>query len=138
MTPEQMSKLIKTLRGNMSLRDFAAKCDVSHTTIDNLERGIDPRTGKPPQIKMATYEKIISACNLPSILSIADPEPDFDVEAFLAAARCAPSPAIDQETDQLLIKIRRLTDANRNKVEGYVSALLAEQQQDEIAKTKNA
>jgi transcriptional regulator with XRE-family HTH domain len=137
MTPEQMSKFIRTLRGNMSLRDFAAKCDVSHTTIDNLERGIDPRTGKPPQIKMATYEKIISACNLPSIISIADPEPDFDVEAFLAATHRALSRTNDQE-DQLWGKICRLSPENRNKVDGYVSALLDEQDREEIAKTKNA
>ena len=59
---EYIGKKIRQLRGDMSLRDFAFKCDVSHTTIDNLEKGIDFRTGKPTQVKMATLQKIANAC----------------------------------------------------------------------------
>lgn len=61
----KLGKIIRQLRGDLSLRDFAIKCDVSHTTIDNLEKGIDPRTGKPTQVKMATLQKIADACELP-------------------------------------------------------------------------
>ena len=63
-TDNAIGKIIRQLRGDLSLRDFAAKCDVSHTTIDNLEKGIDFRTGKPTQVKMATLEKIAKACNV--------------------------------------------------------------------------
>ena len=131
MTPEQMSALIKKLRGNMSLRDFAAKCGVSHTTIDNLERGIDPRTNKPPQIKMATYEKIISACGLPSIMAVSEPSPDLDVEAFVSALTMGKFSAqstkttFEQTQDNLWEKITALDSTDRIKVDAFVSGLLA-------------
>lgn len=59
-----LGKLIRQLRGDLSLREFALKCEVSHTTIDNLEKGIDFRTGKPTQVKMATLQKIADACDV--------------------------------------------------------------------------
>ena len=60
----ELGAIIRNLRGNISLRDFAVKCDISHTTIDNLEKGFDFRTGKPVQAKMATLKKIADACNV--------------------------------------------------------------------------
>lgn len=69
MTNEQLSRVIKKLRGSQSLRAFAQKCGISHTTIDNLEKGVDYRTGKPTQIKLATLCKIFEACNVPEYLA---------------------------------------------------------------------
>ena len=62
---KEIGEIIRQLRGNLSLRDFAQKCDISHTTIDNLEKGIDYRTGKPTQVKVATLQKIADACLVP-------------------------------------------------------------------------
>lgn len=62
---KDIGKIIRNLRGNMSLRDFAKKCDISHTTIDNLEKGFDFRTGKPVQAKIATLKKIADSCGVP-------------------------------------------------------------------------
>lgn len=56
---------MRQLRGDISLRDFAKKCGMSHTTIDNIEKGVDFRTGKPVQIKITTLQKIADACNVP-------------------------------------------------------------------------
>lgn len=64
MTAQEIGGKIRMLRGDLSLRAFGNKCDVSHTTIDNLEKGYDFRTGKPVQVKMATLEKIASACHI--------------------------------------------------------------------------
>lgn len=64
MSPNIIGEKIRTLRSDQSLREFGKKCDISHTTIDNLEKGIDFRTGKPVQVKMATLEKIANACNI--------------------------------------------------------------------------
>lgn len=61
---KEIGAIIQQLRGNMSLRDFAKKCDISHTTIDNLEKGVDFRTGKPTQAKAATLQKIAIACGV--------------------------------------------------------------------------
>lgn len=49
---------IKKYRGEMSLRDFAEKCNISHTHLDSIEKGIDPRTGKPVRVTVDTLKKI--------------------------------------------------------------------------------
>lgn len=64
-SPEEIGKLVRELRGDISLREFAKKCVVSHTTIDNIEKGYDFRTGKPTQIKLVTLHKIADACGVP-------------------------------------------------------------------------
>ena len=64
-SPKQMGEIIRALRGDMPLREFAKKCDMAHTTIDNLEKGEDPRTGKPTQVKISTLQKIADACSVP-------------------------------------------------------------------------
>lgn len=44
---DKLSRFVREKRGDMSLREFAKICgDISHTQIDNIERGIDPRSGK--------------------------------------------------------------------------------------------
>lgn len=63
-----LGQLIKDYRqshDNMSLRDFAGKCGVSHSYIDKLEKGIDTRTGKPVVPTLDTIEKISKALNMP-------------------------------------------------------------------------
>ena len=104
-----LGKLIRQLRGDLSLREFALKCEVSHTTIDNLEKGIDFRTGKPTQVKMATLKKIADACDVPlsyilneakmqtsepslselklAILDVIDQIPEEQQRAFLEMAK---------------------------------------------------
>ncbi len=69
---KEIGEIIKQLRGDMSLRDFAKMCHTSHTTIDNIEKGIDFRTGKPTQVKMATLQKIASACGIPITYIVGD------------------------------------------------------------------
>lgn len=49
---------IKKYRGDMSLREFADKCGISHTHLDSIEKGIDPRTGKPVRVTVDTLKKI--------------------------------------------------------------------------------
>lgn len=48
----------------MSLRDFAAKCGISHTHLDSIEKGTDPRTGKPVSVTIETLKKIANAMNM--------------------------------------------------------------------------
>ena len=62
---KEIGKAIRELRAELSLREFGEKCGISHTTIDNIEKGIDFRTGKPTQAKMATIQKIADACGVP-------------------------------------------------------------------------
>ena len=55
---------IKQYRGDVSLRDFAKKCDISHTHLDSIEKGYDPRTGKPIRVTVDTLKKIAKAMNM--------------------------------------------------------------------------
>ena len=59
-----LGKRVREARGDMSLRDFAQKCDISHTHIDSIEKGIDPRTGKQVSVRWETLEKISNATGL--------------------------------------------------------------------------
>lgn len=56
--------VVRYLRGALSLREFASRCGVAHTTIDNIEKGIDFRTGKPTEMTVATLSKIAKACDV--------------------------------------------------------------------------
>lgn len=64
-SPEEIGKAVRQLRGGLSLRDFAQKCGISHTSIDTIEKGYDFRTKKPTQPKLATLSKIAEACGVP-------------------------------------------------------------------------
>lgn len=56
---DKLSRFVREKRGNMSLREFAKLCgNISHTQIDSIERGIDPRTGKPVRPTVETLSKI--------------------------------------------------------------------------------
>lgn len=54
----------KRLEKNMSLRELAKLCDISHTHLDSIEKGKDPRTGKRVNITNETIQKIASALNM--------------------------------------------------------------------------
>ena len=56
-----MNKLgdyLRHRRGSLSLRDFAKQCGISHTHLDSLEKGYDPRTGKPVRVTTETLKNI--------------------------------------------------------------------------------
>ena len=55
---------IRKYRGDMSLREFAEKCKISHTHLDSIEKGYDPRTNKPVRITVETLKKIATAMNM--------------------------------------------------------------------------
>lgn len=59
-----IGEFIKRYRGDMSLRDFAQKCDISHTHLDSIEKGYDPRTGKPVRVTVDTLKKIAKAMGM--------------------------------------------------------------------------
>ena len=63
---------------------------------------------------------------------------DVTVDYLLGKETSPDEPAIEHAEDVLWSKICRLSAENRNKVDGYVTALLDEQYREEIAKTKNA
>lgn len=78
-----LGDLIKKYRksNDLSLRDFAQKCGLSHTYISALEKNIDSRTGKPIAPTLDTVKYISKGMNMPieDILRVLDDEQEFIV-----------------------------------------------------------
>ena len=55
---------LKKMRGEKSLRQFSKEIGISHTHIDSIECGYDPRTGKPVNISVRTLMKIHKATGI--------------------------------------------------------------------------
>ncbi|WP_422444296.1 helix-turn-helix domain-containing protein [Thermoanaerobacterium sp. DL9XJH110] len=62
-----LGEVIKKYReeNNLSLREFADKCGLSHAYIAKLEEGKDPRSGKNIEPTLDTVKRISEAINLP-------------------------------------------------------------------------
>lgn len=58
MENNSLGKAIRDARGDLSLRDYAKKIGISHTHLDSIEKGYDPRTGKPVTISLDTFMKL--------------------------------------------------------------------------------
>ena len=61
----KLGNFLREKRGKISLRDFANKLKISHTYLDSLEKGFDPRTKKPVRITVDTLSEIAEALNEP-------------------------------------------------------------------------
>ncbi|MBQ9858103.1 MAG: helix-turn-helix transcriptional regulator [Oscillospiraceae bacterium] len=60
----ELGVFLRSQRGKMSLREFAAKCHISHTHLDSLEKGYDPRTNKPVSISTETLRLIADGLDI--------------------------------------------------------------------------
>ena len=87
----KLGKFVRERRGDMSLRDFAKQCgDISHTQIDSIERGTDPRTGKPVKPTIETLAKIakgtgVSISYLAALANNENPEQGYYTDPETAA-----------------------------------------------------
>lgn len=56
---QKLGEIIKEYRekNKLSLRDFSNLCNLSHTYIDKLEKGKDPRNGKAVEPTLDALEK---------------------------------------------------------------------------------
>ncbi|WP_148133305.1 helix-turn-helix domain-containing protein [Candidatus Formimonas warabiya] len=60
-----LSRLLIKLRGDESLRDVAKRAQISHSYLSHLEKGRDPRTGKPLYPSPDTLKSLSKAYNYP-------------------------------------------------------------------------
>jgi len=60
----------------LSLRDFGKLCDISHTHVDSIEKGVDFRTGKKVNITNETIKRLASVLGVDSVylFSLCDEE----------------------------------------------------------------
>ena len=62
---KKIGQIIRQLRGNKSLREFAAQCGISHTALDAIECGYNKRTKKPTHPQATTLQSIANAAGVP-------------------------------------------------------------------------
>ena len=58
MIDNMLGEYVRKKRGEKSLREFAKICKLSHTHLDSIEKGYDPRTGKPVSPTIEALKKI--------------------------------------------------------------------------------
>ncbi|GBF32345.1 hypothetical protein DCCM_0539 [Desulfocucumis palustris] len=62
-----LSKLLIKLRAEEPLRKAAARIGISHTYLNMLEKGIDPRSGNAVKPTAGTLQKLSGAYNYPYV-----------------------------------------------------------------------
>ena len=62
----KIGEIVRNKRSELglSLREFGALCGMSHTHIDSIEKGYDPRTGKEVNLTSATITKLANALGM--------------------------------------------------------------------------
>ncbi|MBP2642928.1 MAG: helix-turn-helix protein [Firmicutes bacterium] len=62
---KKLGDYVRNKRGEISLRDFAKNCGISHTHLDSIEKGYDPRSGKPVSPNIEVLRKIAKGIGIP-------------------------------------------------------------------------
>lgn len=79
----KLGERVRAARGELSLREFAKKCGISHTHLDSIEKGYDPRTGNPVRISMDALAKLSLGTGYSIYYLMGeDPEPAFRGSAY--------------------------------------------------------
>lgn len=60
----EFGKKLKELRGNQSIREASRNIGISHTYLDSLEKGVDPRTGKERKPTIEVVQKLSQYYNI--------------------------------------------------------------------------
>lgn len=63
----EFGKYLKKLRGKQSLRRFAEPLGISHTQLDRMEKGFDPRTGEKAGLSIEMIAKVAQGLNVDPI-----------------------------------------------------------------------
>lgn len=114
MVYDELGKKIREARGEASLREYAKKCNISHTHLDSIEKGYDPRTGKPVSITIETLEKLSNATGY-SIM-------------YLLGKSNEPYEIIKNEMDSILIELfTSLSFEKRQQVNSFLRYLIQEE-----------
>ena len=65
-----LGNFIKQKRGNLSLREFANLIGISHSHLGSIEKGFDPKTGKPVNISLEVLNKLAKVLDVEDLLLI--------------------------------------------------------------------
>lgn len=108
---EEISKRLKEVREarNLGVREAADMIGISHTYLDTLEKGRDPRTGKPVNPTLDTLVKISEGYDIPlqELLQLDDDTNEDDSLDFDAIAHSLQE-LRPKDRDAILHLIKRL------------------------------
>lgn len=111
-----LGQFVKEKRNEMkmSLRDFGKQCGISHTTIDTIEKGYDPRNGKPANITNTTFEKLSQGLGVP-------------MTTLVALSKGIDTTAETKQAGLRETRYDELTDKNKELIDQMIEMLLKSQ-----------
>lgn len=115
-----LGEFIKQYRGKQSLREFASKCGISHTHLDSIEKGIDPRSGKAVRITIDTLKKIAKAMNM-SINELLIKSGEVSDEQIKEVGKVKNTQAIDKFSSEDIEILKLLKDLDKEKKQSIIN-----------------
>lgn len=87
----ELGKFLKSIRAekDLSLRELSARTGLSHSYLNNLENGADPRTGNPVSPTIPTLEKLAVGLDVPlnELIVMVSSNPDHRAEYLQHSGR---------------------------------------------------
>ena len=116
---DKLSNFVRQKRGDLSLREFAKLCgNISHTQIDSIERGVDPRTNKPVRPTIETLQKIAKGTGV-KVSYLAALAANEDINDLSNPIKNSPVQFTNHEKE-LLKKYRQLDADGKKEIENMI------------------
>ena len=116
---DKLSNFVRQKRGDLSLREFAKLCgSISHTQIDSIERGVDPRTNKPVRPTIETLQKIAKGTGV-KVSYLAALAANEDINDLTNPIKNSPVQFTNHEKE-LLKKYRQLDADSKKEIENMI------------------
>ena len=116
---DRLSNFVRQKRGDLSLREFAKLCgNISHTQIDSIERGVDPRTNKPVRPTIETLQKIAKGTGV-KVSYLAALAANEDINDLTNPIKNSPVQFTNHEKE-LLKKYRQLDADGKKEIENMI------------------
>lgn len=121
-----LSELMKQYRKakDLSQRDFARRCGLSHSLISILEMGINPQTGKKPQPDLETYRKLAIGMNRSVQDIFSDLGNSESVRLFANDSIPVEAEVKDEELEGLIKMWKVATPERRKSIIRVISAMI--------------
>ena len=100
----RISEIVRKKRSELglSLREFGALCGMSHTHIDSIEKGYDPRTNKETNLTSQTITKLANALGMSEAELLGEDTPKAATRKQLKLALFGDADAPDRLLDEVM------------------------------------
>lgn len=135
----ELSTLLRKLRGRESLRDVAKRAGISHSQISNLEKGIDSRTGNPVKTSPETLKSLAAAYGYPygKLMELAGYIPNQAEQKERMTSALADDPELLEffedlsKRDALKILLRQTKDLEDTSIKFIIKVVKAVQDEED-------